>query len=463
MKHFPLFKSVLLTLFIVNFLFISSQEILLDQKEGPLFVKWDKQVKESKHVLNLTCPAIDTVRIAVIGLGNRGQMALERLPKIPNVRIVAIADIDSAKVKKSIANYFADSPNKIPATYFKADDWKLICNRKDIDLVYVCTHWELHAPIAVYAMEHDKHVAVEVPAALTIKECWQLVKTAEKTRKHCIQLENCMYDFFEITVLNMAQQGLLGEIVHTEGAYIHDLRELNFSSTYYWDYWRLRRLKSTDGNTYPTHGLGPLSHLLNIHRGDQFSYLVSMSTDQHGLTKYAKENFDPNSQWNSTTYKKGDMNTTLIRTRKGKTILLQHDVTSPRPYSRLFTVSGTKGFVQKYPVKSMAFEPNAHRSISISDIKDTLLKYEPLPIKEIKDTAKEIGGHGGMDYIMDYRLIYCLRNGLPLDQDVYDAAEWSAIVELSKKSVQKGSKPMHIPDFTRGNSEVLNKVSYYLK
>ena len=258
MKYSSSFKLFLFTLFLFNYFFTYSQEILLNKNEGPLFVKWEPKLIESKHVLNLTCPAIDTVRIAVIGLGNRGQMALERLPKIPNVRIVAIADIDSSKVSKAITNFFSDSSLTVPERYFNEEDWKLICQRKDIDLVYVCTHWELHTPIAVYAMEHDKHVALEVPAALTIKECWQLVKTAEKTRKHCIQLENCMYDFFEITVLNMVQKGLLGDLVHTEGAYIHDLRELNFSSTYYWDHWRLRRLKSTDGNTYPTHGLGTL-------------------------------------------------------------------------------------------------------------------------------------------------------------------------------------------------------------
>jgi len=206
-----------------------------------------------------------------------------------------------------------------------------------------------------------------------------------------------------------------------------------------------------------------LAHLLDIHRGDRFSYLVSMSSDQFGLTKYANEQLDSSSIWKENSFSKGDMNTTLIKTKKGKTILLQHDVTSPRPYSRLYTVSGTDGFIQKYPIKSMAFEPKAHVSIPINDIEDTLLKYEPNPIKLIKKKAVHIGGHGGMDFIMDYRLIYCLTNGLPLDQDVYDAAEWSAIVELSKLSVEKGSKPIKIPDFTHGNWENLEKVNYYIK
>ena len=464
MKFYNFLKVSLLLFIIQNNFGFSQSEIQIKDTTGPLFVNWTPSENVSNtHVLGLTCPKIDTVKIAVIGLGNRGQMALERLPNISNVKIVAIADIDSNKVNHSTNHYFRKKNIEIPECYYDSTDWKLICQRKDVDLVYVCTHWKLHTPVAVYAMEHGKHVAVEVPAALTVEECWRLVKTAEKTRKHCIQLENCMYDFFEITILNMSQLGIFGDIVHTEGAYIHDLRELNFSKTYYWDYWRLRELQKTNGNTYPTHGLGPLAHILNIHRGDRFSYLVSMSSDQFGLTKYAKENLNQEDDWVGNDFEKGDMNTTLIKTAKGKTIMIQHDVTSPRPYSRLFTLSGTEGFAQKYPIKTLAFAPNTHTSISLEAIDDTLLKYEPLPIKWIKDKAKEVGGHGGMDYIMDYRLIYCLTNGLPLDQDVYDAAEWSSIVELSKISVENESKAVEIPDFTNGNWTLLKKVNYYLK
>ena len=457
-------KTRMYLLFIFLPVFTFSQNSNNLTSDDKLFTKWDNsKYQNQKNVLHLKCDSIDTVRIAVIGLGNRGKSALARLPNIPGAKIVAIADIDTNKVNDSHEKYFKNYQYNKPAKYYGKEDWKVICQRDDIDLIYVCTHWELHSPIAIYAMKNDKHVAVEVPAAMTVKDCWKLVKTAEKTRKHCIQLENCMYDFFEITVLNMSQNNLFGDLVHAEGAYIHDLRALNFSNTYYWNHWRLKNLQKTNGNTYPTHGLGPLAHLLGIHRGDRMTHLVSMSSNQYGLTKYVKENFVPENKWNGNSFEKGDMNTTLIKTHKGKTIMLQHDVTSPRPYSRLFTLSGTKGFVQKYPVKSMAFEPRAHLSISSEDIKDTLLKYEPTVIKQIKDKAQQIGGHGGMDYIMDYRLIYWLRNGLPLDQDVYDAAEWSSIVELSKKSVNKGSKAMNIPDFTKGNWNLLDKVNYYLK
>ena len=465
-KYFSIYflrYNLVLLLYLNLFSFNAQSSYSENNFYDSLFVQWNNTLEENHRALALSCPKIDTVRIAVIGLGNRGQSALGRLPNIPGVKIIAIADIDTNKVNDLHEKYFKNYQYEKPVKYYGKEDWKVICQRNDIDLIYVCTHWELHSPIAIYAMKNDKHVAVEVPAAMTVKDCWKLVKTAEKTRKHCIQLENCIYDFFEITVLNMSQNNLFGDLVHAEGAYIHDLRALNFSSTYYWNQWRLKNLQKTNGNTYPTHGLGPLAHLLGIHRGDKMTHLVSMSSNQYGLTKYAKENFESENNWNGNSFEKGDINTTLIRTHKGKTIMLQHDVTSPRPYSRLFTISGTKGFVQKYPIKSMAFDPKAHRSINSEDINDTLLKYEPTVIKQIKDTAKKIGGHGGMDYIMDYRLIYCLRNGLPLDQDVYDAAEWSSIVELSKKSVNKGSKPIDIPDFTKGNWNLFHKVNYYLK
>ena len=261
----------------------------------------------------------------------------------------------------------------------------------------------------------------------------------------------------------MVQKGLFGEITHAEGAYIHDLRGLNFNdSSGYWNMWRLDHMEKYDGNLYPTHGLGPLCHILNIHRGDRISHLVSMSSDQFGMTKYAKEKFGEVSGFANRTYRKGDMNTTLMRTTLGKTIMLQHDVTSPRPYNRLHTISGTEGFAQKYPVKGIALDPNAHHFLSEEEMTLLLDKYKHPIVADIEEKAKEVGGHGGMDYIMDYRLIYCLRNGLPLDQDVYDAAEWSAVIELSKMSVKNKSMPVKFPDFTRGSWKKLKSVKYHM-
>ncbi len=457
--------SVLLTL-VLSFYSCSDnpkekKNILVNQAQEVFTVP--KRAAGQKDVIELTCEPIDTVRMAIIGLGMRGIGAVNRYTFIENVKIVALCDVVPENVEKS-QQILIDKGFPKADSYTGEEDWKKICERTDIDLIYVCTHWDLHTPIAVYAMEHGKHIATEVPAALTIAECWQLVETAEKTQKHCIQLENCIYDFFEITTLNMAQQGLFGEIVHAEGAYIHDLRWLNFEENRgYWNMWRLKHLEKTDGNTYPTHGLGPVSHVMNIHRGDKMNYLVSMSTNQFGMSAYAKKKFGDSSDYAKRNYQKGDMNTSIIKTEKGKTIMLQHDVTSPRPYSRLHTISGTKGFVQKYPREGIALDPNAHHFLS-DEKRDSILKLYVHPIvKDIEEKAKEVGGHGGMDFIMDYRLIYCLRNGLPLDQDVYDAAEWSSIIELSKISATNQGISLKIPDFTRGAWDKVKKVTYYQK
>jgi predicted dehydrogenase len=435
------------------------------KNKSPEIVRFEtpKRSVGQKNVLQLRCEPISTVRVAFIGLGHRGQGAVKRYMNLEGVEVVAFCDINKESV--ATAQQLLVKNNKKPALEFTngPDDWKNVCQLKNVDLIYNCTPWDLHTPIAVYAMEHGKHVALEVPAAMTIDECWQLVNTAEKTRKHCMMLENCCYDFFEMATLNMAQQGLLGEIVHVEGAYIHDLRSNNFADPDkggYQGMWRLKYNEKHTGNPYPTHGLGPVCQVLNIHRGDKMNYLVSMSTNQFGMTEYAGEKFGASSDYAQRKYEKGDMNTTLIRTEKGKTIMIQHDVTSPRPYDRIHKISGTKGFVQKYPVKGIALEPNAHKFLSDLAMDSVLLKYKHPIVKEVGEKAKKVGGHGGMDFIMDYRLIYCLQNGLPLDQDVYDAAEWSALVELSEISVRKGSVPVEIPDFTRGDWNKLQGLKF---
>lgn len=416
--------------------------------------------KGQEDVIELRCDPIDTVSIGFIGLGMRGYGAVYRYTFLENVKITALSDVVPEKVERCQELLKEKGLPKADG-YTGEDDWRKICERGDIDLIYVCTHWDLHTPIAVYAMEQGKHVAVEVPAALTIDECWQLVNTAEKTRRHCMQLENCNYDFFELATLNMAQKGLFGEIVHCEGAYIHDLRWLNFDTNGYWNMWRLKHLEKEDGNTYPTHGLGPLCHIMGIHRGDKMNYLVSMSTDQFGMTAYAREKFGEDSEFAATDYAKGDMNTSIIKTENGKTIMLQHDVTSPRPYSRIHLVSGTEGFARKYPERGIALEPDGHHFMPEEQMDSLLAAYTHPIVKEIEEKAREVGGHGGMDFIMDYRLIYCLRNGLPLDQDVYDAAEWSSIIELSRRSTENSSIPVRVPDFTRGAWKKLDKVTYY--
>ena len=412
-------------------------------------------------VIELRCDPIDTVRVAFIGVGSRGKGAVRRYTFLEGVKIVALCDVVPENLDQA-QEILQKGGLPQADIYSGPEDWKKVCEREDVDLVYVCTHWDLHTPIAVYAMEQGKHVATEVPAAISIEECWQLVNTAEKTRRHCMQLENCNYDFFELATLNMVRQGLLGEIVHAEGAYIHDLREHNFNEKDgYWEMWRLRHNEKRNANLYPTHGFGPICHILNIHRGDKMEFLVSVASDQFGMTEFAKKKFGEDSDYATREYRRGDMSTTLIKTAKGKSIMIQHDVTSPRPYSRIHLLSGTKGFVQKWPVQGIALEPEAHSFMEEEQMEELLSEYEHPITKEVGELARKVGGHGGMDFTMDYRLIHCLRNGLPLDQDVYDAAEWSSIIELSEKSIENQGMPVKIPDFTRGAWKKVDVVTYH--
>ena len=395
-------------------------------------------------------PKIETVRIGFIGLGQRGPDAVLRMSKIEGVDIKGLCDIRPEKAeaaRQSIAN-----TNHKPELYSgDKDAWKKMVDRNDLDLIYIATPWSLHTPMAVYAMKAGKHVCTEVPAAKTIDECWQLVETSESTKKHCMMLENCCYDFFELLTLNMVRQGVFGEILHAEGAYIHDLVDLNFSKEGYYDMWRLKE-NFRKGDLYPTHGLGPVAQALNINRGDRMDYLTSTSTDDFTMAQHAKERAQTDDFFKpfaDKTYR-GNMNTTLVRTVKGKTIMIQHDVSSPRVYSRIHLISGTKGAAIKYP------EPGriniGHKDWATeAEMKEFEAKYQPPIVTKVGELAKQIGGHGGMDFLMDWRTIDCLRNGLPLDMDVYDAATWSCIAPLTEKSVAKRSMSVDVPDFTQND------------
>lgn len=410
-----------------------------------------------EDMVGFAAPAIDTVRVGVIGLGMRGPGAVERMMHIPGAEVVALCDLHEDRVLKA-QEIIRAAGRPDAALYFGNDTvWKSLCERHDIDLVYIVTDWETHAPMGVYAMQQGKHVAIEVPGAMTMDEIWALIDTSEQTRKHCMMLENCVYDFFELTTLNMIHEGVMGEILYAEGAYIHQLED--FWDAYEGD-WRLDYNRKHRGDVYPTHGLGPACQALDIHRGDKMNYLVSMDSDPVSIPLWLKGKKGEEAP----KIANGQHTVTLIRTEKGKTIEIQHDVASPRPYNRMYLVAGTKGFAQKYPVPGYAFvagqvggditpnheDLNAHSFVS-AEVKDEMMKRYKHPIlAEIEETAKRVGGHGGMDYIMDYRLIYCLRHGLPLDMDVYDLAEWSCLVPLTAVSLEHGSVPVEIPDFTRG-------------
>ena len=306
-------------------------------------------------------------------------------------------------------------------------------------------------------MEHGKHVAIEVPAATSLKDIWALVDMAEKTRLHCIMLENCCYDFFELTTLEMAQQGLYGEILHGEGAYLHNLDPFWDA---YWNNWRLDFNREHKGDIYPTHGLGPVCQVMDIHRGDRMKTLVAMETRAVNGPKHVEARTGEKCD----DFQNGDQTTTLISTEKGRTILIEHCVMTPRPYSRMFQIVGSEGYSGKYPTNQMCFREgadeggkvdyqnlNGEKVYSGAGLKELMGRYRsPILTPELEELAKEVGGHGGMDYIMDYRLVYCLRNGLPLDMDVYDLAEWCCLGELGAISISHGSAPVEIPDFTRG-------------
>ena len=426
-------------------------------KSGVIQVDVPKRPAGQEHVLGLATEPLDTVRVGFVGLGSRGPYAVRRFTHIPGVKVVALCDIRPERVEYSQDILRKAGLPDAAAYSGSPESYKELCEREDIDLVYVCTDWVNHAPIALYAMEHGKHTAIEVPAATTLDEIWQLINTSERTRKHCFQLENCVYDFFELTTLKMAQQGVFGEILHVEGSYIHDLSDFWDG---YWNNWRLDFNKENRGDVYPTHGFGPACQLLDIHRGDRLKTLVAMDTKAvNGPKSYEKYTGEK-----CESFRNADHTLTMLTTENRKTMLIEHNVMTPRPYSRMYQLTGTDGFANKYPVQQYCVRPgenapknvdlenlNAHKAVPEEVKKQLMEEYKHRIHREIEEQARKIGGHGGMDFVMEYRLIYCLRNGLPLDMDVYDLAEWCCITELSSISLDNGSMPVAVPDFTRGH------------
>jgi hypothetical protein len=421
-------------------------------------------IKQQFNMSGYAAPKLDTVRVGFIGLGQRGPSHLRNMTKLGGVEIKALCDLRSSCVQK--AQKMLDGTSHKPALYAGTkDEWKKVCESKDIDAVYIATPWDMHVPMALYAMEHGKHAFIEVPAAVTLDECWKLVETSERTKKHCMMLENCCYDFFELLTLNMARQGYFGEVIHAEGAYLHNLLELNFKKDGYWDMWRLKENAKRNGNIYPTHGLGPVCQLMNINRGDRMDYLVSMSGNDFLMAKTAKELAAKDDFYKPFVgnHFRGNMNTTSIRTQSGRTIMLQHDVSSPNMYSRIHRITGTKGSALKYPLPGKISNDSKESWLTEVEMKELEQKYQPAIVKKIGEMAKEVGGHGGMDFLMDWRVIDCLRNGLPLDQDVYDAALWSSISPLSEQSVANRSSAVTIPDFTNGSWKTNKPIDILLE
>jgi len=401
--------------------------------------------KQTQNMCGHGAPAMSKIRMGIIGLGMRGASAVKRLSKIKDVEIVALCDLREEKVIKSQKTLAKAGRPAAKAFSGTEDAWKKLV-ALDLDLVYIVTPWRWHTPMCVYAMKNGKHAATEVPASVTVEEAWELVETSEKTGKHCMMLENCCYDFFELQTFNMVRQGVFGELTHAEGAYIHTLsRQIAKEKGGHQNMWRFNQNNTNNGNLYPTHGLGPVAQCMDINRGNRFKHLVSMQSQQAAFSEWATE--AGRADMANLEHYRGDMNTTLIKCARGETIMVQHDVSTPRPYSRIHLLQGSKGMARKWPSQQIAI---GHKWQSDEQMKELKAKYEHPLSRTIGSIARKVGGHGGMDFIMDYRLIYCLKNGLPLDQDVYDAAAWSSIFPLSVKSVAKDSRTFEIPDFTRG-------------
>lgn len=471
MKKLKLFSLVFAAMLSLGFQSANAQSLSPTTKwhwnKGKIVIETPQRPEGQKDVLGLALPKKKVVRIGLVGLGMRGPGAVENFSLIPGVQVVALCDYEEKRAVKQ--NERLRKNGLAPAAvYYGEKGYEALCKRPDIDLVYIATDWEHHAIVAKCALENGKNVADEVPSAMNLQECWDLINLAEQKQLNCMILENCCYDWFEMRTLNMAQHGVFGEILRAQGAYIHNLDD-------FWDYywknpngsdpdqlgWRLKYNKENRGDLYATHGLGPVAQALDIHRGDRMKTLVSMDTKSvHGKELVEKKTGKP-----CTEFRNGDHTTTLIRTEGEKVIELQHDVMNPQPYNRLYQLTGTRGFANKYPVEGYAVDASQLKATGNQPKVDDLSthsfmpdeqrkaleeKYESPILKKFGKLAKEVGGHGGMDFVMCARLIYCLQNGLPLDMDVYDLAEWCAIAELSAISLDNDCSPVTFPDFTRG-------------
>lgn len=435
--------------------------------KGTIVVDTPARPAGQQSALGLTVPKLQNVRVAFVGLGMRGPGAVERWTHIPGIEIVALCDYEQNRAERC-QGYLKKAGLPPASIYYGENGYKELCQRPDIDVVYVATDWDHHFPVAKYALENGKNTAIEVPSAMNLEQCWELIDLSEKTRKHCMILENCCYDWFEMNTLNMAQQGLFGEVLRVQGAYIHNLDDF---WGYYWKNpdgtdneklgWRMKYNKENRGDVYATHGLGPVAQLLDIHRGDRLKTLVAMDTKSAHGAAYVEKATGKKEE-----FRNGDHTTTLMRTENGKVIEIQHDVMNPQPYNRLYQLTGTKGFANKYPVEGYALSSADLKDAGVAPKVDNLSTHEFMPeaqkkeleakyqapiLKKYGEEAKEVGGHGGMDFIMDSRFVYCLQNGLPLDMDVYDLAEWCCLAELGTLSMDNNCAAVSVPDFTRGH------------
>ncbi|MCG6955895.1 MAG: Gfo/Idh/MocA family oxidoreductase [Gemmatimonadetes bacterium] len=399
-------------------------------------------------------PPIERVRVGFVGVGLQGGGHVRNFLQLDGVEIVALCDIDEPR-NEEVASWVVEAGRPKPRLYGRTTtDFVRMCETEELDLVYTATPWEWHVPVCVAAMENGKHAASEVPSAYTLDDCWRIVETAEREQKHCLLMENCNYDRPEMMVFNMARQGLFGEILHAECGYLHDLRGIKFEDAHE-GLWRRAHSMKRNGNLYPTHGLGPVANVMDNNRGDRFESLVSFSSPSRGLQEWAKDHYPEGDPKRQEQYVCGDVNTSLLKTANGKTIVVSFSTNLPRPYSRVHMVQGTKGLFHGYP--NRVYIEGRGPEDRWQDYQACLAEFDHPLWKDLTERS-EGAGHGGMDYIEDYRLVKCLHEGLPTDMNVYDAASISAVGPLSEWSVANGGKPVDFPDFTRGRWKTWPKL-----
>ncbi|MBI3712235.1 MAG: Gfo/Idh/MocA family oxidoreductase [Burkholderiales bacterium] len=408
---------------------------------------------KAMYMGDFVAPKLDQVKVAIIGVGARGSGHAAQLAGIEGVQFVGIADVVEVRAKKAEAavGKFGHTPKVYTGD---VNAWRAMLSETRPDAVFIATPWDTHAAMAIAAMKAGAHAFVEVPMATTLKDLWDIVDTSEATGRHCMMMENVNYGREELLYLNMVRKGVLGELLHGEAAYIHALRFQmeNGDST---GSWRTFEYAKRNGNLYPTHGLGPVAQYMNLARGeDTFARIASFSSPAKGRAAYAQKSTKLTSpQFKELDFKGGDQNTSIIKTNLGRTIMVQWDETTPRPYSRHNLIMGVNGVLAGFPnrLSVEGITHNYHEWAEGKEWEAIAAQYEHPLYLRLGELSKKMGGHGGMDFLMLYRIIECLRKGEALDQNVYEGALWSAVGPLTEKSVAEDGSSQAFPDFTRGD------------
>ncbi|MEE9133138.1 MAG: Gfo/Idh/MocA family oxidoreductase, partial [Gemmatimonadota bacterium] len=403
------------------------------------------------------------VKLGILGVGLRGTWHLRLCLQRDDVEVKAVCDIVPEKVERA-RQIVDEAGGKKPKGYSGGEeDFLNLLDREKLDAVIIASPWLWHTPMAVAAMKNGMAVGVEVPAAVTVKECWDLVDTSEQTGMPCMLMENVCYRRDVMAVLNMVRQGMFGELIHCRCGYQHDLRAIKFQPGAEYgqqgqneSVWRTEHSIKRNGDIYPTHGVGPVAKMLNINSGNKFLTLTSMATKSRGLHNYIVAVGGEDHPNAKIEFALGDIVTTMIKCSGGETIIVSHDTNLPRPYSLNFRVQGTRGIwtVDNSSIYLEGVSPEPHRWEPFAKYQE---EYDH-PLWKRYASRAEGSGHGGMDFFVLNAFIESVKRGVEPPIDVYDAAAWSVISPLSERSVAEGGEPMSFPDFTRGKWVTRRKI-----